>query len=68
LSCFGLAHDLTILNSSCSPAIARLGSVSALFAGAGIDAVTCLLEFMTFHIRNTNTRIAYGLAIRCFAT
>src|ERR1700722_11354406 len=62
-----MAHDLTVLNSSSSPAIAGLGYVPALFADAGSDAITRLLEFLTAHIRNKNTRIAYGLAIRRFA-
>jgi integrase/recombinase XerD len=67
LSLFGMAHDLTVLNSSSSPAVAGLGRVPALFTDAGPDAVTRLLEFLTAHIRNNNTRIAYGLAIRRFA-
>ena len=39
----------------------------ALFAAAGEKATTRVIEFFTANIRNRNTRLAYGLAVRRFS-
>jgi integrase/recombinase XerD len=47
---------------------AGLDAVPALFATAGKRASVRLIEFFTAEIRNKNTRIAYGNAVRRFSS
>src|ERR1700748_3679672 len=42
--------------------------VPAMIAGAGERASLRFIDFFTAHIRNPNTRAAYGVAVRSFFT
>src|SRR5688572_25286270 len=45
----------------------RAGQIPVLFSHAGQRAVWRFIEFFTAHIRNPNTREAYGRAVGYFA-
>jgi integrase/recombinase XerD len=59
--------SLQIITIPAGPLRPTSGSVPALFANAGSDAVRRFIEFFTANIRNRNTRAAYARATARFA-
>jgi integrase/recombinase XerD len=62
-----LMDSLQIITIPAGPLRPTSGSVPALFANAGSDAVRRFIEFFTANIRNGNTRAAYARAAAQFA-
>lgn len=60
--------DRTIVPTASQLILPSQGVVPALFLDAGEQACRRFVEFFTAHIRNRNTREAYGRAVRRFSS
>lgn len=57
----GKKNELVLVDAAATPMI-----VPAMTAELGENAALRFIDFFTAHIRNPNTRAAYGVAVRSF--